>query len=66
MIEVLKHFFGVCGDGHVNIFTILGLSASACLIRCYVKYYYDTLKVYVKTCLSFLNVNFFRNKKQVQ
>ena len=23
MIEVLKHLFGICGEPHINIFTIL-------------------------------------------
>lgn len=34
MIEFIKHLFGFCGEGHINIFTIL-MTTPLILYICY-------------------------------
>ena len=43
MIEFIKHLFGFCGEGHVNIFHVLAMGSVPFVYSVYKAQYYITL-----------------------
>jgi len=50
MIEILKHSFGLCGDGHPNILYFLGIIPLVSFIRTNIVL---RLKIYLKQIYSY-------------
>lgn len=48
MAEVIRHIFGLCGDNHPSIMTLLGGSTIVVGIKAYWKYFISSLKTLLK------------------
>lgn len=57
MVEVIKHIFGLCGDGHPSI--IYGIGFIPVLLH-----FRNTVTSYVKTLLQHFGIGSHRNKTQ--
>jgi hypothetical protein len=61
MIEILRHTFGLCGEGHPSLLCILGLGPVFFIIRAYVKLFYSKviciIKFGLKRVYRFLHYN---------
>ena len=51
MIEALKHFFGLCGDGHPSLLYMCGLAPFFLLFKSTIKLYYNLTISYLKNSL---------------
>lgn len=51
MIEVVKHLFGVCGEGHLTIWHIMGYILTP------IVFFYNTIKIYFVSVLKKIKKN---------
>lgn len=61
MIEIIKHTFGLCGEGHPSLLCLLGLGPIFLIIRGYIKLFYCKIIFIIKSGLrqfyKFLHYN---------
>jgi hypothetical protein len=52
MIDFLRHLFGLCGEGHGSILTILGIGPFIGMFWGKIKLFYSSFISYLKTLLK--------------
>lgn len=51
MVEIIKHLFGFCGEGHPSLLCLLGLTPFIYVLKGYILRAYRMFKLIVKSCL---------------
>jgi len=59
VVETIRHFFGICGEGHPNVFYILGALPILVAVRYYSSRIFGGVTLVLKTSLKRLG-SFFR------
>ena len=55
MVETIKHVLGVCGEGHPNLFYLLGLTPLLVLVRTHIYRWFTICRLVVKNYLRLPN-----------
>lgn len=55
MVEMLRHMFGCCGEGHPSILYLLGITPALWFIKGYIISFWFKTKTIVKNCLGWPN-----------
>lgn len=65
MIEILRHTFGLCGEGHPSLLCMLGLGPVFFIMRVYVKLFYFKVICIIKLGLRRVYRFLHYNRKHV-
>jgi hypothetical protein len=61
MIEIIRHTFGLCGEGHPSLLCMLGLGPVFLMMRSYISLGFykikSIIKLYLKRVYTFLHYN---------
>jgi hypothetical protein len=61
MIEIIRHTFGLCGEGHPSLLCMLGLGPIFLIMRSYISLGFykikSIIKLYLKRVYMFLHYN---------
>ena len=61
MIEIIRHTFGLCGEGHPSLLCMLGLGPVFLMMRSYISLGFSNIKsiikLYLKRVYTFLHYN---------
>ena len=61
MIEIIRHTFGLCGEGHPSLLCMLGLGPVFLIMRSYISLGFSNIKsiikLYLKRVYTFLHYN---------
>jgi hypothetical protein len=57
MIEIIRHTFGLCGEGHPSLFCMLGLGPVFLIMRSYASMIISIIKLGLKRVYTFLRYN---------
>jgi hypothetical protein len=61
MIEIIRHTFGFCGEGHPSLLCMLGLGPVFLMMRSYISLGFhkitSIIKLYLKRVYMFLHYN---------
>lgn len=63
MIEVFKHFFGFCGEGHPSLICMLGIGPILLVFKAYILTIASMISLSIKNGLKRLNTLTHYNKK---
>jgi hypothetical protein len=58
MIEIIRHMFGLCGEGHPSLLCMLGLGPVFFMMKSYVSLFFSKIiKLGLKPIYKFLRYN---------
>lgn len=63
MIEVFKHIFGFCGEGHPSLICMLGIGPILLIFKTYILTIGSMISVSIKNGLKRINTLFHHNRK---
>lgn len=65
MIEVIRHTFGLCGEGHPSLLCLLGLGPVFLMMKSYIKMVFSKTMVIIKLGLKRVYTFLRYNQRQL-